>query len=109
MKSCAACNYENEDDADFCARCGAHLTDVKAKPQIEKKDDDCFGSEENECFGLPYGGAICGLIFGIVIILWAVGPFIGLYIWDYFWPFILFIFGALIIAGAIYSMRRRRS
>ncbi|MFW9830426.1 MAG: zinc-ribbon domain-containing protein [Candidatus Thorarchaeota archaeon] len=109
MKSCAACNYENEDDAEFCARCGAHLTEAKAKPHIstKKKDDDCYGSEEQECFGLPYGGAICGIIFGVIIILWAAGLLLGWNVWDYFWPLIFVIIGGLIVAGAIYSMRHR--
>jgi hypothetical protein len=108
MKTCDACGYENDSDADFCARCGAHLADVKAKPVIEKKEDeDCYGKEEEECFGLPHGGAICGMLFGFVIIFWALGLIFGWNIWDYFWPLILVIFGGLIVAGAIYTMRRR--
>ncbi len=108
MKTCSACNYENDDDAEFCARCGAHLAEEKKVRYVEKKEEDCYGSEEDECFGLPYGGAICGLIFGLFIVLGAVGLFFGWSIWDYFWPIILVIIGVLIVAGAIYSMRRRR-
>ncbi len=108
MKTCAACDYENDDDADFCARCGAHLADKTVKPQVHEEDKDCYGSEDDDCFGLPYGGAICGLILGVFIILWAVGAFLGWSIWDYFWPIILVTFGVLIVAGAIYSMRKRQ-
>lgn len=108
MKTCDACGYDNEDDADFCARCGAHLTDKTVKPKVHEEDKDCYGSEEDECFGLPYGGAICGLILGVFIILWAIGPLFGLDIWTYFWPFIILVFGVLLIAGAIYTIRRRQ-
>ena len=107
MKTCEACSYENDDDADFCARCGAHLADKAVKPQVHEEDKDCYGSEDDDCFGLPYGGAICGLIIGVFIILWAVGALLGWSIWDYFWPIILVTFGVLIVAGAIYSMRKR--
>ncbi|MFW9985704.1 MAG: zinc ribbon domain-containing protein [Candidatus Odinarchaeota archaeon] len=108
MKTCDACGYENDTDADFCARCGAHLADVKAKPAVvEKKDEDCYGKEEDECFGLPHGGAICGMLFGLIIIVWALGIIFGWNIWDYFWPLILIIIGSLIVVGAVYTMRRR--
>jgi uncharacterized integral membrane protein len=108
MKTCDACGYENDDDADFCARCGAHLADKTIKPQKHKENEECYGSEEDECFGLPYGGAICGLIFGVFIILWAIGVILGWSIWDYFLPIILVTFGVLLVAGAIYTMRQRR-
>ncbi len=110
-KRCAACDFENDSDADFCARCGAHLAEAKAKPKpyVEKKDDQCFGSEEDECFGLPYGGAICGIFIGVIIIAWAAGTLLGWNIWDFFWPIIILIIGVLIVAGAIYTIRKRKA
>ena len=108
MKTCDACGYENDSDADFCARCGAHLAAVKAKPaEVEKEDEDCYGKEEDECFGLPHGGAICGMLLGLIIIVWALGLIFGWNIWDYFWPLILIVIGGLVVVGAIYTMRRR--
>jgi hypothetical protein len=62
---------------------------------------------EDECFGLPHGGAIVGIIFGVIVILIGLAIFSGVPLWDYFGPAILVILGILIIAGAIYGMRRR--
>jgi phosphoglycerol transferase MdoB-like AlkP superfamily enzyme len=63
---------------------------------------------ENECFGLPNGGMIVGIIIGIIIILVGLSLFLqttyGITI-D-FWPIILIIFGLLILAGAL-SRRKR--
>ena len=28
--------------------------------------------KENECFGLPHGGSIAGLVLGLIIILWGI-------------------------------------
>ncbi|MDO8125558.1 MAG: hypothetical protein Q6364_14430 [Candidatus Hermodarchaeota archaeon] len=65
---------------------------------------------EKECFGLPYGSAICGLIIGVIIILWALSYFIPALqiIWTLWWPILLLIVGVLIIAGALYGMFRGR-
>ena len=108
VKTCQACDYKNDDDAEYCARCGAVLAEMKAKP-VEGSDEDCYGDEDSECFGLPHGGAIFGIIIGAVIIIWGVSAITGFNIWDYFWPIILVIFGLLIVAGAIYAMNRRRT
>jgi hypothetical protein len=63
---------------------------------------------ENECFGLPNGGMIVGLIIGIIIILFGLNFFLqasyGFSI--EFWPLIIIIFGILIVAGALYGRRR---
>lgn len=107
MKTCEACGYDNDEDAEFCARCGASLREIKYKT-VEKKDDECFGAdyEGTECFGLPYGGAICGIIIGIFIIIWALATFFSWPIWEYLWMIGLILLGVLIIAGAIYGIRR---
>jgi hypothetical protein len=67
---------------------------------------------EGECFGLPNGGMIAGIIFGTIIILFGLGFFLQEtgYIENFtslFWPFIIVIFGILIVAGALYGQRRR--
>jgi hypothetical protein len=66
---------------------------------------------EGECFGLPHGGMIAGLVFGIIIIVVGLGLFLQQsgYIanfWSLFWPFIIIIFGILVLLGAIYGRRR---
>ena len=62
---------------------------------------------EDECFGLPHGGAIVGIIFGVIVILVGLAIFQGVQLWEYMGPAILVILGILIIAGALYGMRRR--
>jgi cytochrome bd-type quinol oxidase subunit 2 len=68
---------------------------------------------EGECFGLPNGGMIAALVFGTIIILVGLGLFLqsseiipNFDFWNLFWPFIIIIFGILILAGAIYGRRR---
>lgn len=62
---------------------------------------------EDECFGLPNGGAIVGLIFGAILILVGVFYLAGISFWSNFWYIILIIIGVLIVAGAIYRSTRR--
>jgi hypothetical protein len=60
---------------------------------------------EDECFGLPRGGAIFGLFIGIVIILWGLTQIPGLLPEDFNFGWLVIIaFGLLIIAGAIYKL-----
>jgi len=63
---------------------------------------------ENECFGLPNGGLIVGVVIGAIIILVGLGLFLqatyGISI--NFWPIIVIIFGLLIVLGAIFGRRR---
>jgi ribosomal protein L40E len=110
---CAKCGAKNEDDADFCAGCGQSMG---ARPTVKRKQGgECFGSgkEEQECFGLPHGGAIFGIMIGVVII--AVGASLVLSeffditvdVWDSLWPFMIIIVGVLIVAGIVYQMTNR--
>lgn len=99
MVHCVKCGTENPDDAEFCNKCGSRLD--------QRKKDECFGPKgrEDECFGLPRGGAIFGLFIGIIIIIWGLSQLLDIKI-D-LWPFIVVIFGILVIAGAIYGFSRR--
>lgn len=65
---------------------------------------------EDECFGLPGGGSIVGLVIGLIIILvglsYLLREMYGIQIaW---WPFVVIIFGVLMILGALTGLRRRR-
>jgi amino acid transporter len=61
--------------------------------------------KENECFGLPNGGSIAGLVIGLIIILWGLTAVLGI---DFpLWALIIIIFGTLMVAGALYSISRR--
>jgi uncharacterized membrane protein YvbJ len=100
MVYCSECGTNNEDDKDFCVKCGAALYPDRRtwrRRDREKKDD---------CFGLPHGGTIAGIIFGLIIILVGANALFG---WRLdFGPLMIIIFGILVLAGAVYGMTRRR-
>ncbi len=83
--------------------------------RFERGAEEFGRRAEKECFGLPHGGAIVGLIIGIIIILVALSWIPGLIppevkeVTDLlFWPVIVIVFGILIVAGALYGLGRRR-
>lgn len=107
MVYCPKCGTQNEDEAKFCAKCGATLYPEK----VEKRGEyTCFGPRgrrpEEECFGLPYGGAIVAIIFGALIIILGLSIVFQQDIGRWVGTFILVVIGILIILGAIYGMRR---
>lgn len=120
MVFCSNCGTKNEDSATYCVKCGKKLsltTEKSLEKRIEKGAEEFgkraeawgeqFGkSAEQECFGLPHGGTIFGLIIGLIIILVGVSSLAGLNI--EFWPLIFIIFGILIAGGAIYSLNKKR-
>lgn len=92
----------NADDAETCSKCGASLYSVR-------EETTRYRRREDECFGLPRGRAIVGLIFGIIIIVWGLSQVPGLLPREIeFWPVIIIIFGVLVVAGALYGLSRRR-
>ena len=107
VTTCTRCGAQNDEDARFCVNCGASL-EVRRR----RHEDTCFGQPEHrierECFGLPYGGAILGLIFGAFIIIMGLSMLLQLDLGQYLGPFAVVIIGILIIAGALYGMTRRR-
>ncbi|MEJ2271220.1 MAG: zinc-ribbon domain-containing protein [Candidatus Bathyarchaeota archaeon] len=120
MVFCSNCGTKNEDSAKYCIKCGQNLN-LETKKSLEKRIEegaeefgkraeawgDNFGkTAEQECFGLPHGGSIFGLIIGLIIILIGVTSIAGINI--EFWPLIIIIFGILIVGGAIYSLTKRR-
>jgi uncharacterized membrane protein YvbJ len=120
LVSCSECGTENVKDARFCTKCGAALESPQQKgveAQIEQWGEEFgrrfeewgedFGKRvEDECFGIPHGGAIIGLIFGVLIVLFGLAIIVGLTL-EYFWPAALILFGSLIIIGALYGFTRR--
>jgi hypothetical protein len=132
MVYCTKCGTQNEDNVTECINCKAplqvSLTEDETQARGRNWEDDIekgaeefgrraeeFGKRmENECFGLPHGGAIVGLIFGAFIIIigasLAMGIDIGRVLGNSPWiggAFIV-IFGLLIVAGAIYGLTRKR-
>jgi EamA domain-containing membrane protein RarD len=101
MVYCTKCGTKNEDDAEVCVNCKEPLKTVRAVRRERRR-------KENECFGLPNGGSIFGIIIGLTIILWGASSVLDIDFGRYLWPLMIVIFGILIVAGSLYSMNRRR-
>jgi len=97
MVYCTKCGTKNEDDAVVCVNCKEPLS---SHPPVRRERR----RKESECFGLPHGGSIAGLVIGLMIILWGVTSV--LHVEFPLWAFIVIIFGSLMVAGALYSMNR---
>lgn len=118
MVYCTKCGAQNEEEASHCIKCGSPMQIIPTEKRswedrLEKGAEEIgqraerFGkSMENECFGLPQGNSIIGIIFGLLIILFGLRE---LYDWNIdLGPYILIIVGILIAAGAIYSRNKPR-
>ncbi len=105
MVYCSRCGTQNPDTNVHCTNCGAPLYTVGQN--YPGSDREHYRRMENECFGLPNGGMIVGIVIGLIIILVGLGAFLQVYGINFnFWPFILVIFGILIVLGALYRRRR---
>lgn len=102
MVYCVKCGTKNPDDAQVCSKCGAQLYTTGESRHYRRM--------ENECFGLPRGGMIAGIVIGLIIILAGASFLIqALYPGINFpwFPIVIIIFGVLILAGALYNRRSR--
>jgi uncharacterized membrane protein YvbJ len=107
MVTCPKCGAKNPDEARFCVSCGGSLNVMEGE---RKRGSTCFGQPERrvekECFGLPHGGAIVGIIIGVLIIIFGLG---SLFDWRInFGPLVMIVIGVLVVAGALYGYTRRR-
>ena len=105
MVYCTKCGTKNEDDANVCVSCGASLeTAARMERRFEKR-------MEEECFGIPRGGSIVGIIIGLIVVLVGASLILskatGIELQTYIGPIVVIIVGILIIVGAYYGMRRR--
>jgi uncharacterized membrane protein YvbJ len=116
MVYCTKCGTKNEEDVKYCTKCGANLV-VSREKKLERRAEEFgrraeewgeqFGKRaEEECFGLPHGGAIVGLIIGIIIIIAGISWVAGIEIGNW-WALIVILFGILVLAGALYGLSRR--
>jgi uncharacterized membrane protein YvbJ len=108
MVYCHECGTKNGEDAEYCSKCGSSLKDRDDRDERYRRRNDHRYRHRNECFGLPNGGMIVGILFGILLILFGVSAYYGIDLWRYIWPIIIVIVGILIIAGAISNYARRR-
>lgn len=110
MVYCVKCGFKNPDDAKVCAKCGATLYLVSEQERRMRHKDECFGAED-ECFGIPRGGAIVGMAIGIIIVLagciWLLQQAQLIPKTVEIWPFAVMVFGILIVMGALYGLRRK--
>lgn len=99
MVYCSECGTDNEEGKDYCVKCGAALHPERGGVRRREKRD--------ECFGLPQGGAIFGILIGAIIILSGARELFG---WNIdVGPFATIIIGILFIAGALYTLTKRKS
>lgn len=102
MVVCDKCGTDNKEGSQFCINCGAPMY-TDSRPAHIRSDQR--KKVRDECFGLPHGGTIGGLILGLIIILWGARE---LFNWRIdFGPFIIIIIGLLIIGGALYKFSQR--
>ncbi|MCW3999886.1 MAG: zinc-ribbon domain-containing protein [Candidatus Bathyarchaeota archaeon] len=108
MVYCSRCGTQNPDGNVHCSNCGAPLHTVGQ--QYPGSDREHYKRMENECFGLPNGGMIVGIVFGVIIIIVGLSLFLEVTysISIPFWPFIIIIVGILIVLGALFGRRSRR-
>ena len=100
MVYCTNCGTKNDDGVNVCLKCGATFT--TDRPARRRRNRS---RRKDDCFGLPNGGAIVGLFFGVIIILYGLSSVFGWTIDFGSWAIILF--GVLIVAGAFYGLSRR--
>ena len=108
MVYCQKCGTQNDDAAEFCVKCGASLqTGTSSSRRRERR------KAEQECFGLPHGGAIAGIVFGVIILIWGITMLLqqtGIIAGTFeFWYIIIIVIGILIVAGAIYKVTQSRA
>ena len=118
MVYCTKCGAENEEGASTCVSCGESLQASRAgkmdwEEELEVRAEEFgeraeqFGKRmESECFGLPEGNTIIGVLFGLAIILVGARE---LFDWNIdLGPFAAIVVGVLIIAGVLYNQSKGR-
>ncbi|MFW9935103.1 MAG: zinc-ribbon domain-containing protein [Candidatus Thorarchaeota archaeon] len=103
MVYCQKCGADNPDEADFCKKCGAPLAPIK-RTWRQKYG----GRAEEECFGFTGGGAIFGIVAGLVIVLLGFSLVFQINFWFLIGPLIGLIVGFLILICAFNSIRQKR-
>ena len=107
MVYCHECGTKNDDDAEYCSKCGTSLKDRDDRDERHRRRRERRHRRRNDSFGLPNGGIVVGLLFGVLLIMIGVSTFYGVSLWRYLWPIIIVIIGVLIVAGTISNYARK--
>jgi uncharacterized membrane protein YvbJ len=130
MVFCSKCGTKNEDFVKYCIQCGVKMSMSKSKnwdqrmeewgegvgkrmetwgedmgKRAEEWGEDFRKHAEKECFGLPHGSIIVGLVIGILIIIAGVTSLSNVDL--KFWPLAIIVFGLLILVGAAYPLLKK--
>ncbi len=100
MVYCDKCGAKNDDESEFCSKCGAELKERSHRRNHHHR-------QREECFGLPNGGLIVAIIFGILLVLFGLSSIFKFTISEYVWAIVVVIVGILVIAGAVYRYGKR--
>ena len=114
MTYCSKCGKKNEDDSEFCAKCGVSLTDSKKdhEKECEKNcEEECSGGKKN---GPPYFFAAIVILFGLWIVfefvLRKINPMPESLAWvnnfSFWWVFALLV-AIMIIASGIRMIMKK--
>ena len=107
MVYCTKCGTKNADDATNCVNCGNSLGQTGRE---YPRESSCFGPRErrtqDECFGLPFGGAIVSVIIGIFLIIIGLSIYYHIDIGSLMGPIVIIIIGILVIVGTLYGYRQ---
>ncbi len=101
MVYCTKCGAKNEDTAEICVKCGAPIVLPSAPPpwRVHREAEEaCFGIPKP--WFLPFIG-IAIILAGIFWLLEQIFPRM-----PNAWPFIVILFGILILLAAIYRPKR---
>ncbi|MDH5685773.1 MAG: zinc-ribbon domain-containing protein [Candidatus Hadarchaeaceae archaeon] len=104
MVYCSKCGAKNKDEAKICVKCGESLYLPRERRERHVE----------ECFGIPRGSAIFGILIGAIIIIIGILYFLSkIFGWiieftDIFGVLILFAIGIMFFAGGFYRLRRER-
>jgi len=83
--------------------------EYKGSKRKLRKDSGGYGMgsfARDECFGLPNAGAIAGIVFGLLIVLFGLSWLFG---WEInYMAYFAIVFGVLIVAGAVYRLTRKK-
>ena len=107
MAYCSKCGTKNEEDAEFCKKCGASLKGV-AKHHEEDEDCVCSGNKQNPYVPVFWG--IVVILFGLWIIFSFVIPrsYLPVEMQDFsLWGLILLIIAIAIILTGIRILTKK--